>query len=123
MISVLLVDDQASVRQGLRMALELEPDVVVVGEAAGGPEAIDMARLLQPDVVVLDVEMPEMDGIAAAQQIGAVAPAAAIVVLSLYGDPATRRRAEESGAAAFIAKQGDVQGLITAIRVAARRGE
>ena len=65
MIKVMLVDDEAAVRQGLRMRLELEPDLVIVGEASDGPEALDLAQRLAPDVVVIDVEMPEMDGVAA----------------------------------------------------------
>jgi DNA-binding NarL/FixJ family response regulator len=119
MITVLLVDDQAPVRAGLRMRLGLEPDLEVIGEAEDGLEALELVRALRPDVVVMDVEMPCMDGIAAAQALSTIAPYCAVVILSLYGNVCNRKRAEEAGVAAFVAKQGDVEELISAIRSAA----
>ena len=73
MIKVLLVDDQPTVLQGLRMRLGLEPDLVVVGEADDGQAAIDLVSARSPDVIVLDLEMPGMDGIATAQALRAIA--------------------------------------------------
>ena len=73
-ITVLLVDDQPTVRHGLRMRLELEPDIIVVGEAGDGAAALDMTTALHPDVVVMDVEMPEMDGITACAALRRLAP-------------------------------------------------
>ena len=68
-ISVLIADDQALVREGLRMLLEAEPDITVAGEAGNGSEAIAAARRLDPDVVLMDVRMPDMDGIEATAQL------------------------------------------------------
>jgi two-component system, NarL family, response regulator DesR len=122
MISVLLVDDQPSVRTGLRMRLALEADVTVVGEAANGEIALAMARTLHPDVALMDVRMPVMDGIAATAALREVSPGTAVIVLSLYCDPITRERARAAGAAAFVEKHSADQTLSAVIRqVAADR--
>lgn len=120
MIKVLLVDDQPSVRQGLKMRLALEPDLTVAGEASNGVEALELTQSLSPDVVVMDVEMPEMDGITATERLHEVAPQVAVVMLSLHGDAATRARARAASAAAFVEKQGAVDILLAEIRRAAR---
>src|SRR6266545_6139908 len=122
MIRLLLVDDQPGTRRGLRMRLALEPDLVVVGEAADGAAAIPLARDLSPDVVIMDVEMPVMDGIRATSQLREIAPKTSVVILSLYDDPATRARANEAGAVAFVAKQCMEEPLLSAIRQAATNG-
>ena len=119
MIRVLLVDDQTNVRRGLRMRLELEPDVTVVGEACDGEAALGMARLLSPTVVLMDVEMPRMDGIAATQQLCQGGAGPAVVMLSLYDDAATRQRAKAAGAIDFVAKTRMDETLLDAIRRAA----
>ena len=77
MIRVILVDDQITVRHGLRMRLMLEPDMLVVGEAGDGQEALHLALSLSPDVVLMDIEMPGMDGIAATEAMKAQAPQSA----------------------------------------------
>ena len=123
-IRVLLVDDQPAVRQGLRIRLVLEPDVEVVGEAGDGAGAISLAQSLRPDVILMDVRMPGMDGISAVRTLRAVAPESAVVILSLYDDAKTRARAQEAGAAAFVAKHKVEETLLAAIRrVVARRPE
>jgi DNA-binding NarL/FixJ family response regulator len=114
--SVLLVDDQPAARQGLLIWLTTEPDVTVVGEAGTGEEAIRMARTLSPEVVLMDVEMPDMDGIAATAALRATAPHVAVVILSLYDDAGTRARAREAGAAAFVAKHQAKTALLATIR-------
>ena len=114
--SVLLVDNQPAARQGLLIWLTTEPEVTVVGEAGTGEEAIRMARTLSPDVVLMDVEMPDMDGIAATAALRATAPHVAVVILSLYDDTRTRARAREAGAAAFVAKHQAKSPLLATIR-------
>ena len=121
MIKVLLVDDQPAVRQGLRMRMELESDLAVVGEADSGLEALNLAQRLGPDVIVMDVAMPEMDGITATEHLREVAPLVPVVMLSIHGDGATRARASAAGAAAFVEKQASVEDLLAEIRRAVRR--
>ena len=115
-ISIVLVDDQATVRRGLRMRLTIEADVEVVGEAGSGEAALRLVRSLNPDVVLMDVEMPGMDGIDATAALRAAAPQVAVVVLSLYDDARTRARAREAGAAAFVAKHQAKTTLLATIR-------
>ena len=115
-IGVLLVDDRPTVRRGLRMWLEVEPEVSVVGEAADGEEAVSLAEKLRPDVVLMDVKMPGVDGIEATGKLQAVDPCIAVVILSLYDDTDTRVRARNAGAAAFVAKHRMKPELLVTIR-------
>jgi len=121
MITILLVDDQSIVRQGLRMELALEPDMTVVGEADSGEKALALAAHLQPNVVLMDVELPLMDGITTTAKLRAAAPTCAVVILSLYDDAKMRTRAQAAGAVAFVGKQEPGETLLTAIRRAAAR--
>lgn len=116
MIRLLLVDDQKNVRRGLRMRLELEPDIEVVGEADNGELALDQVESLRPDVVLMDVEMPSMDGITATESLKAVKASCSVVMLSLYDDAVTRDRARKAGAKAFVAKHQMEQSLMATIR-------
>lgn len=116
MIKLLLVDDQPSVRMGLRMRLSLESDVTIVGEAGDGEAALSLAQTLHPDVIIMDVQMPHMDGIAATAALRALAPQSSVVLLSLYDDVVTRARGQAAGALAFVQKQGTMDALLTAIR-------
>ncbi len=119
MIRVILADDEAAVRRGLKMRLKLIPDMQVVGEASNGEEATRLAQELKPDVVVMDVSMPRLDGIQATEALRKLVPSTAVVILTLHADKATQARAEAAGAVAFLAKGGNKQTLIGAIRQAA----
>jgi len=116
MIKILLVDDQATVREGLKMRFALEPDLRVIGEAGNGLEALEAARSLAPDVIVMDVEMPVMDGITAARQLQATLPHIGLVMFSIHDDVETRTWAQEAGAATFVQKDGSGENLLEAIR-------
>ena len=116
MIRLLIVDDQAAVRQGLHMLLATTPDVFVVGEACSGEAALDLAALLSPDVVLMDVELPGMDGIATTRAFHRLRPQAGIIVLSIHDDEHTRTLAQSAGAAAFVAKSMAPDTLLAAIR-------
>lgn len=119
MITLILVDDQAAVRQGLRMRLQLEPDLKVVGEAGDGHAALALASVKHPDVVLVDLEMPGMDGIATTLALRSAAANSAVVVLSIHHDVAHRARALSAGASAFVEKTGGIEPLLAAIRQAA----
>ncbi len=112
---VLIADDVRSVREDLRLLLQLTGQVQVIGEAANGLEAIRLAEQLRPDVVLLDLEMPELDGCAAAREIKARELAARIVMLSIHLSPAEVRRAEQAGADAFVPKGTRLETLLAAI--------
>ena len=104
MKSFLLVDDQPSVRQALRMQIELELGQTVVGEAATVTAALALARRLQPDVVIMDVDLPDCDGISAMAELRFLAPRCAVLILTMRGDEQTRSRAMQAGANVFAVK-------------------
>lgn len=116
MIKILLVDDDPNIRRGLRMLLVMEADLSVVGEAGDGWEALRLARELQPNVVVMDIRLPGLDGLSAAERLGKSQPDCKVIILTLYDDPANRKRAAQIGVLAFIGK-GKFDGtLVEAIR-------
>lgn len=122
-IRLLLVDDEARVRQGLRMCMAGEPDFDVVGEAEEGGAAVGLAAELSPDVVVLDLRMRGLGGIEAARALADQQPSARVVVLSLQDDANTRREAIASGATAFVGKQEGIARLFEVIRAVACGGD
>lgn len=122
MIRLLLIEDQPSVRAGLRLLLAGEPDLILIAEAADGAAAVTLAEQLRPDVALMDVEMPRMDGIAATSALRERLPGCAVVILSLYDDTATRQRARDAGARAFIGKHDSPDKLLAVIRQVASGG-
>jgi DNA-binding NarL/FixJ family response regulator len=120
MIRLLLVDDQPAVRRGLRMRLALESDFVVAGEAEDGVSALALMSELRPDLVLIDAQMPRMDGIIATVALRAAFPEAAVVILSLHDDIATRKQAAAAGATAFLSKQATDTALVEALRQAVK---
>lgn len=119
-IQVLIVDDIAETRENIRKLLQFESDVEVVGVARTGREAIDLARTYQPDVILMDINMPDMDGIAATEEIRKTISWAQIVILSVQGDPNYMRRAMLAGARDFLTKPPQIDDLISAIRRAGK---
>jgi DNA-binding NarL/FixJ family response regulator len=120
MIRVVVVDDQAMVRQGLRMILEAEAHLTVVGEAANGREAIDLVPRARPDVVLMDVRMPQLDGIAACEQIRAMPDAPNVVMLTTFDLEDYVYAALRAGASGFLLKDAPAEQLVEAIEVVAR---
>jgi DNA-binding NarL/FixJ family response regulator len=120
-IGVLIADDQALVRAGFRMVLDVEDDIAVVGEASNGEQAVHSARRLKPDVVLMDIRMPELDGIAATRQIvhGDTRPAARVLILSTFDLDEYIYDALGAGASGFLLKDSSPEELVTAIRVVA----
>ncbi len=115
-IRVLVADDHAVVRQGLRTFLDLQPDITVVGEAQDGVEAIELARSLSPDVVVMDLVMPRLDGIGATRSLREQAPEVKVIALSSFSDRERVLPALESGAAGFLTKETSPAELAETIR-------
>jgi DNA-binding NarL/FixJ family response regulator len=118
MIKILLVDDDPNIRRGVRMHLALESDFSVIGEAGDGWEALRLARELRPDVVIMDIRLPSLDGLGAAERLRKSQPTCRVIILTLYDDPSYRARAEQIGVAAFIPKQrtdGELAGTIRKI--------
>src|SRR5512145_549160 len=120
MIRVLLVDDQAMIRQGLRMILEAEADITVVGEAADGAEAVALVPAARPDVVLMDVRMPKMDGIAACAKICTAADPPSVLMLTTFDLEDYVYAALRAGASGFMLKDAPADQLVEAIEVVAR---
>ena len=116
MIRVLVVDDHALVRSGLRRLLDAEPDITVENEAGSAEEAVRMARLEKPDVVLLDITMPGRSGLEVAAEIKQAAPDTAILVLSMHDDSAYVREAFVQGASGYLLKEAAGEELLTAVR-------
>lgn len=115
-IGVLIVDDQALVRAGFRMILEIEPDLRVVGEASDGEQAVAQVAALQPDVVLMDVRMPGLDGIAATKRLLAAGTRARVVMLTTFDMDAYVYEALRVGASGFLLKDVQPELLVAGIR-------
>jgi NarL family two-component system response regulator LiaR len=121
-IRVLIVDDHGMVREGLRAYLELEPDIVVVGEARDGQEGVRRAQELTPDVVLMDLVMPNMDGVDATMRIKQQQPAVHIIILTSFLDDERVVPAIKAGATSYLMKDVAAADLARAIR-GARAGQ
>jgi DNA-binding NarL/FixJ family response regulator len=115
-IRILIADDQALVRGGLRMILDAQPDLQVVGEAADGREALQRARELTPDLVLMDVRMPELDGLETTRHLLGRDPSAKVVVLTTFDLDDYVYEAIRAGASGFLLKSAPPQQLVAGIR-------
>jgi two-component system, NarL family, response regulator NreC len=118
-IRVLLADDHQLMRSGVRLMLEREPDLTVVGEACDGREAVAMAKSLKPEVVVMDIGMPNLNGIEAAHQMTQENPGLAIVMVSMHSDEGYVLRALKAGSRGYLLKDSAEADLIKAVHVVA----
>jgi two-component system, NarL family, response regulator NreC len=116
---VLLADDHQLMRSGVRLMLEREPDITVVGEASDGREAVALAKSLKPEVVVMDIGMPNLNGIEAALQMTQHNPELAVVMLSMHSDESYVLRALKAGARGYLLKDSAEADLIKAVHVVA----
>ena len=119
-ITVLLVDDHAVVRQGVRTFLETQADLSVVGEAGSGKEAVNLAAQHVPDVVLMDLIMPDIDGVEATRQVKQVSPRSQVVVLTSYHEDEHIFPALKAGALSYILKDLSAEELAEAVRKAAK---
>jgi two-component system response regulator NreC len=122
MINVLIADDHAIVRTGLRALLRSEPGLQLVGEATGGYEAIELVGKTCPDILILDLSMPDLDGIAVTRQLKPQHPDLRILILTVHEDEAMLREAIRAGASGYIVKHAAEAELIAAIETI-RRGD
>jgi DNA-binding NarL/FixJ family response regulator len=116
MITILIVDDQNLIRQGLKALLELESDMKIVGEAENGQIAINLVRELQPNVILMDIRMPIMDGVAATKEINNQFPHCKILILTTFDDDEYVKAALQNGAMGYLLKDTPSEELAVAIR-------
>ena len=120
-LRVVIVDDHPLVREGLRSMLAGDA-AAIVGEAGSGAKAIDAVERLRPDLVVLDVALPDLDGVAVLRRLKAIAPATAVLIVTMHDDPRVVRQAIEAGASGYVLKGASRRELLAAVH-AVRHGE
>lgn len=123
MIRVIIADDHEIVREGLKQILEKNTDIAVVGEAKDGMEAVNICKKLKPDIIIMDIGMPVLNGIEAAEEIFAKNPddgGTRIIILSMYADDTAIMRSLDVGVSGFLLKTGDSKELVAAIRAVAK---
>ena len=116
MIRLLIVEDQAIVSKGMQMRLAAEPDFLVLAETASSEEAVNLATSLCPDVVLIDLDMPQVDGVALAHKLHLFCPQTSVIFLSMRDDWVTSEQAAQAGVAALIGKYLPTDTLMTQIR-------
>jgi two-component system, NarL family, response regulator NreC len=122
-LRVLLADDHVTVRHGLKLLIDSQPDMKVVSEASDGDTAVQRAVMLRPDVVVMDISMPGMNGLVATRKLKQLQPATAIVTLTRHGDDAYLQELLRAGVSGYVLKQSAPAELLQAIRAAAAGGQ
>lgn len=122
MLRIVLADDQASVRRGIRCLLEDEPDFVVAGEASDGAEAVEVTGKVKPDILITDLRMPHLDGIQVTEIVARSCPDCRVIVLSMYGGRPYVEAALQAGACGYVLKRFSGDGLIEAIRTVGAGG-
>ena len=122
-IRVLLAEDHLTVRHGVRMLLDAQPDIECVGEAGDGQAALRLAQELAPDVVLMDVTMPEMNGLKATERLCETCPGARVVALTRHTDRGYMQQLLRAGAAGYVLKQSDPAVLLQAVRAVAAGGD
>jgi DNA-binding NarL/FixJ family response regulator len=122
MTKILLVDDHPLFREGIRALLSAESDIEVVGEAADGKQAIEFAQKLSPDIIVMDLVMPGMNGMQAAQQLHDTCPDIKVLILSMYDDDEYIRQILKAGASGYVLKRAASDDLLRAIREVEKGG-
>ena len=118
-LRVVIADDQALVRSGIRLILEAHPDLDVVGEAADGVEAVQLAKDLAPDLVLMDIQMPRLDGLGATARMCALPSAPRVLILTTFDQDDHVYDAVRAGATGFLLKTAPAEQLVAAVRVAA----
>jgi two-component system, NarL family, response regulator NreC len=122
MTTILLADDHAVLRSGMKLLLESQPNLQVVGEASSGLEALELTGQLQPDLVLLDLSMPNLGGLDALPTLRKTAPAAKILILTMHDDPQYLRTALKLGASGYVLKKAADQELLAAVQSVLRGG-
>ena len=120
LIKIIIADDHPLIRQGLRVVIEAQPDMELVGEASNGEHAIQQALALKPDIVIMDLQMPVKDGLAATREIAQANPQVQVLILTSFPDDDNVYTAIKAGAMGFLLKDSSAEYLLDAIRTVSR---
>jgi two-component system, NarL family, response regulator NreC len=121
-VRILIADDHAVVRQGLKLLINSQPDMAVVGEAGDGATALEQAKALMPDIVVMDISMPDMNGLVATRMLKRAQPAVNVVALTRHDEETFLEELLRAGASGYVLKQSDPTDFLKAIRAVAAGG-